>query len=380
VGCDTTSHKANLELIQFVANFLDGHGIATHLIEDPGGTKANLWATVGPSDLPGVVLSGHTDVVPVDGQDWASDPFTVTASDNRLYGRGTADMKSFIASALAHVPQLIDANISAPVHFAFSYDEEIGCVGVHSLLSELKDKPVRPAVCFVGEPTGMRVVTAHKGKLAKRCIVTGKEAHSSLTHRAANAVEAASRIVVYLSDLARQLREEGPFEEEMDPPFATIHVGPIAGGEALNIVPNHCHFEYEMRFLPGQDAEAVLRQVEEFAETEIASNLRKTAKEAGVEWQDISLIVALNEPENSDAVMLAKTLTGANATEKVAFGTEAGLYSQLQIPTVVCGPGHIDQAHKPNEFISLEQVELCDRFMSRLSDRLASGPIAGPAI
>ncbi len=370
VGFDTTSHKSNLELISFIADYLGKYGIGANLIEDPSGTKANLFATIGPEDRPGIVLSGHTDVVPVDGQNWASDPFTMTRIEDRLYGRGTADMKSFIAATLAQVPHFLAADLQSPVHLAFSYDEEIGCVGVHSLIEDLAHRPVRPLACIVGEPTGMSVINAHKGKVTLTCTVTGKAAHSSQTHKAANAVEAASRLVVFLSDMAQRQRDEGPYLDDMDPPFTTVHVGPIHGGEALNIVPSQCGFEFEIRYLPGHDYSLLIEDVRRFAEDEILPKLRAVAEEVAINWEQTSLIVALDESEDSPAVALAKSLTGANKTGKVAFGTEAGLFSGIEIPTVVCGPGSIDQAHKPNEFISFDQIAKCELFLGRLTNRL----------
>ncbi|MCZ6605455.1 MAG: acetylornithine deacetylase [Alphaproteobacteria bacterium] len=373
IGFDTVSHKSNLALIEFVADYLAGFGIEAELIRDGHEPKANLFATVGPADRPGVVLSGHTDVVPVEGQSWSADPFKIRRSDAKLFGRGTADMKSFIAVALAHVPAFQESHLKTPVHFAFSFDEEIGCVGVHSLLEKLAARPIRPLACIVGEPTGMKVVIAHKGKIAVRCTVTGREAHSSQAHKGANAVEAAARIIAHLSSMGARLREDGPFEADMDPPYATIQTGVVHGGEALNIVPGSCTFEFEIRFLPGQDAEFLLDEVRAFADAEILPGLKTIADETGIDWHRISLIAALDGSQDNPAAQLAKALTGANATTKVAFGTEAGLYSLIDIPTVVCGPGHVDQAHKPDEFISLDQVTQCEAFMTRLTERLASG-------
>ena len=373
VAFDTTSHKSNLALIDFVVAYLAEHGVAAELIRDPNQEKANLYATLGPADRPGVVLSGHTDVVPVDGQSWTGDPFAVRTEGDRLYGRGTADMKSFIAAALAHVPNFLRAGLKIPIHLAFSFDEEIGCVGVHSLLEELARRPVRPAACIVGEPTGMQVITAHKGKIAMRCTVTGKGGHSSQSHKTANAVEAAAGIIAHLSEVGARLRAEGPQLAAMDPPFATVHVGTIAGGVALNVVPELCVFEFEIRFLPGQDVDALVDAARRFTEAEIIAPLRAKAPEANVTWEQTSLIAALDGNPDSPAAQLAKSLTGANDTGQVAYGTEAGLFQQTEIPSVVCGPGHIDQAHKPDEFIDLDQIALCETFMTRLAARLAAG-------
>ena len=375
IAFDTTSHKSNLELIRFVADYLSGFGIDAELTHDADGAKANLYATIGPTDRPGVVLSGHTDVVPVEGQDWTADPFTLRRDEGRLFGRGTSDMKSFIGAVLARVPQFATAGLKVPVHLAFSYDEEIGCVGVQSLIADLADRPMRPAACIVGEPTGMQVVTAHKGKISMRCTVTGREAHSSQAHKAANAVQGAARIVTHLADLADRSRDEGPYAAEMDPPYTTIHVGTMRGGTALNIVPKKSTFEFEIRYLPDQDPHRLVAETQSWAAEHVLGPLRAGAREADISWEPISHIVALNGSEDSAAVRLAKALTGANTTTQVAFGTEAGLFDEIAIPTVVCGPGFIDQAHQPDEFIDLEQIAMCETFLDRLTERLVSGSL-----
>ena len=375
VGFDTTSHKSNMALIDYVADHLGGLGIDVDIIRDRQQNKANLLATIGPADRPGVVLSGHSDVVPVTGQNWTSDPFVVRRADDYLYGRGTADMKSFIAVALAAVPRFQAAGLVAPIHLAISYDEEIGCVGVHSLIDQLAAFPVRPFACIVGEPTGMQVVRAHKGKIAIRGVVTGRAAHSSQAHKGANAVEGAARIITRLAEMASAMRRDGPYVADMDPPFATLQTGLIEGGVALNIVPGHCAFEFEIRYLPDQDVDVILAEIKEFAAREVLTDLRKLAPEADISWQETSHIIALDTDEDSPAVALAKSLTGVNATAKVAFGTEGGLFQAIEIPTVVCGPGHVDQAHKPDEYVAMEQVARCETFMARLAARLAAGPL-----
>ncbi|MBI5163326.1 MAG: acetylornithine deacetylase, partial [Magnetospirillum sp.] len=266
IAFDTTSYKSNVELIAFADDILQQAGAVTRLTWDDTREKANLFATIGPVERPGILLSGHTDVVPVEGQEWSSDPFVAVERDGRIYGRGAADMKGFLAACLAMAPEAGRRRLSAPLHFAFSYDEEIGCVGVRRLIDDLPSLPVQPRLCIVGEPTGMRVVVGHKGKKSVRCQVHGKECHSALNHRGVNAVEVAAEIVAFLRGLQRRIRQHGPFDAGYDPPYTTIHTGLIAGGTALNIVPRRCNFEFEFRNLPQHDAEALMAEVRGFAQ------------------------------------------------------------------------------------------------------------------
>jgi acetylornithine deacetylase len=369
VGFDTTSRNSNLELIEFVRDYLAGHGIEARLVHDESGAKANLYATIGPADKPGIALSGHTDVVPVDGQAWSRDPFALAESDGRLYGRGACDMKGFIAVALAFVPEFAAAPLATPVHLSFSYDEEIGCIGVRRLLADLDGLAVRPAACIVGEPTGMQVVRGHKGKLALTCQVRGRACHSSLVHQGANAVEAAAEAIAFLSGLARRYRDEGPFDPEFDPPYSSLQTGRIEGGVAVNIVPEACRFEVELRNLPGDDPDNVIAALSAFAEETLLPELRERAPEAAFEIDVLSRYPGLAIDENAEIVRLAKSLTGANDTAMVSFGSEAGLFQQAGIPAVLCGPGHIDQAHKPDEYVAIEQMARCEAFMARLVER-----------
>jgi len=370
ISFDTTSRNSNLAIIHDIRSYLEGFGIESQLVFDETGEKANLYATVGPSDTPGIALSGHTDVVPVDGQDWHTDPFSVVEKDDLLYGRGTSDMKSFLAVALAKVPEMVASPLKTPIHLAFSYDEEVGCIGVRRLLDILKDMPVRPRACIVGEPTNMRVVLAHKGKLSERVTVRGLEAHSSLAHQAVNAVEAAAELVAELKRMARLKRDHGPYDEEFEPPYTTIHTGVIHGGTQLNIVPLECSFDWEARYLPEDDPEEIRAAIREFAEKKILPEMHAVSPDTGIDWEELSSIAGLDTREDEDVVALAKALTGANATYKVSFGTEAGLFQEIGIPTIVCGPGSIEQAHKPNEFIALDQLSQCESFMDRLIQRV----------
>jgi acetylornithine deacetylase len=371
VGFDTTSRESNLALIGFVQDYLDGWGVASELVFDGERRKANLYATIGPADKGGILLSGHTDVVPVDGQAWHTDPFSVTEKEGCLYGRGTSDMKSFIAVALALVPEFLARHLATPVHFAFTYDEEVGCIGVRGLIAALAARPVRPAACIVGEPTLMRPVIAHKGKRSVRCRVHGLESHSALAHQGVNAVEAAAELVAFLKSLARRKRDEGPFDAAFSPPYTTVHTGVIHGGTALNIVPRDCSFDFEFRNIPGDDPALLLAEVKRHAETVLLPEMHAVSRATGIAFDELNAVDGLDIAPDHPLVQLAQSLTGANAVGKVSFCAEAGLYQEAEIPTVICGPGSIDVAHKPNEYVAIDQVRHCESFMRRLMDHLA---------
>ncbi|MDA0656307.1 MAG: acetylornithine deacetylase, partial [Proteobacteria bacterium] len=367
VAFDTTSRESNLKLILFIQSYLEDLGIESRLVYDETKTKANLYATLGALDQSGIMLSGHTDVVPVDGQDWDSDPFKVERKDGRLYGRGTCDMKSFIAIALAFTPKFLERGLKTPIHLAFSYDEEIGCIGVRRLIEVMNGMAVKPKLCIVGEPTDMRVIIAHKGKTSYRCHVRGFEAHSSLAPDGVNAIEFAAELIAHMKAMARRIAKEGPFDPLFDIPHTTIHTGTIQGGTVINIVPKDCHFEFEIRYLPEQRAETYLAEIESFIRDQLEPEMKAISEAAGFEITIKSAMPGLNMDPGDDAVNFVKLLAGQNDHAKVAFGTEAGLFQQTAgVPTVVCGPGSVNQAHKPNEFIDLEQISKCETFMGRL--------------
>jgi acetylornithine deacetylase len=372
VGFDTTSRGSNLALIEFVRDYLSQYRISSELIFDDTGQKANLYATLGPPGQRGIMLSGHTDVVPVDGQDWHSDPFAVVEKGGRLYGRGTADMKSFIAVILARLPEIAGHPLRIPLHLAFSYDEELGCRGAKRLVAAIGRRPDRPRLCIVGEPTMMHPVTGHKGKRSFRCRVHGFACHSALTHQGVNAIESAAEMVVRLKAMARHKREFGPLDHAYVPPYTTIQTGVIRGGAALNIVPEECSFDFEFRLLPGDDPEAGIAELRGFAEGQLLPEMCGVHSEASVVFEELSAFPGLDTPEDAEVIRLAARLTGANGTGKVAFGTEGGLYQQAGIETVVCGPGSIEQAHKPDEFIDLDQIAHCERFIRRLFASVAA--------
>ncbi len=371
IAFDTTSHLSNLDLIHWVQGYLQDHGVASELMPNPEGTKANLFATIGPTDVGGIVLSGHTDVVPVAGQAWDSDPFQVVERDGRLYGRGTCDMKSFVSVALALVPQFTKRELAIPIHLAFSFDEEVGCRGVPYLLAEVAKREVKPRGCIVGEPTMMKVVDGHKGKLSFQVNVRGLECHSSLIHQGVNAVEFAAEAIAFLKGMAREKRVSGPFDQRFDPPYTSIHVGTVRGGTALNIVPLDCAFEFEFRTIPGEDDAALLARFERHVHETLEPEMRGVDPATGFTIETVTTFPGLDTPEDAEIVTLAKRLAGQNHTEKVAYGTEAGLFSGIGIPTVVCGPGSIEQAHKPNEFVAISQVAQCEAFLLKLLEHCA---------
>ena len=373
IAFPTVSRDSNLALIECVRDFLAGHGVQALLVHDESGRKANLYATLGPRDRPGIMLSGHTDVVPVDGQDWRSDPFALVEREGRLYGRGVCDMKSFIAVVLAFVPRFLERKLKTPIHLAFSYDEEVGCLGVRRLIAQFDAMPVRPAFCIVGEPTLMQVVRGHKGKLGCRCAVRGLEAHSALTHRGVNAVEMAAEIIARLRRMRKRIEKTGPFDDGFDPPYTTVHTGVVRGGTQLNIVPRDCAFDFEFRTLPSENPHLLLDEIKSFAERELLPEMKTVTAEAAIRWETLSDSPGLDTDEEAAVTRLVKQLTGGNSTGKVSFGTEAGLFSEAQIPTVVCGPGSIEQAHKPDEWVTLEQIARCEAFMERLVDHVARG-------
>ncbi len=370
VSFDTTSRDSNLALIDWVRDYLAKLGIESRLVFDETGKKANLWASIGPADRPGLVLSGHTDVVPIDGQEWTVAPFEPMERDGKLYGRGTTDMKSFVGVCLALAPEFVRTKLKTPIHFAFSYDEEVGCIGVRRLLADLEARGIRPMGCVVGEPTSMKVIRAHKGKLSFRAHVRGFECHSSLAPRGVNAIQYAARAIARLTEIGDRFAAEGPFDREFDIPFTTVHTGTIRGGTALNIVPKDCSFDFEFRHLPVHDPRELFAQFEKFVRGELEPKMKAVHADTGFTFEEISAFPGLAGDEDAEITQAAKAASGGNATGKVAFGTEAGLFEAKGIPTVICGPGDIDQAHKPDEFVALEQIALCEQFLRRLVERL----------
>jgi acetylornithine deacetylase len=367
VAFDTTSDRSNLPLIDYVERYLASFGISARRIVDGTGQKASLWVTIGPENKPGIVLSGHTDVVPVAGQDWSSDPFTLTERDRRLYGRGAADMKGFVAVCLAMVPEMRSARLTAPIHLALSYDEEIGCVGVRPLLAEVNRLPVKPLACFVGEPTLMQVTIGHKGKHAVHATFRGQGCHSSLAPTGVNAVEHAADLIAEIRKRARRIAAEGERDELYDIAHTTLLTSIVQGGTALNIVPDRCTLQFEARGLGVREAKQVTDAIVAWAKAEIEPAMQAADPDCGIDFDEILEYPALAMPPDHALVTFAKQLAGRNSHAKVSFGTEAGLFVALAgIPSVVIGPGAIAQAHKADEFLEVSELENCAGFIARL--------------
>ncbi|HXE46756.1 MAG TPA: acetylornithine deacetylase [Ramlibacter sp.] len=366
VRINTVSAHSNLALIHFIRDELARLGVASRLTYNAEKTKANLFATLGEGKPAGVILSGHTDTVPWDGQEWSADPLSAAVADGRLYGRGSADMKSFIAVALAHAAGFLDSKAPFAIHLAFSYDEEVGCFGVRELIADMRDAGVAPLACIVGEPTSMVPAIAHKGVYRYKCCVRGKEAHSALTPQSVNAIEMAARIVGKLRDMAEGFQREEPRYEGFDVPFSTASVGQFHGGMADNVVPRDAQFRYEFRDLPTADVRAMQQEVLDHARS-LEPAMKAVAPEAGFRFETICEIPSFLGSATDGVTRLAQRLSGEQRTTLVAFGTEAGIFKNAGIPTVVCGPGSISQAHQPDEYVSLEQLARCEAFMRGLA-------------
>jgi acetylornithine deacetylase len=368
IGFPTVSRDSNLDLIEFVRIFLSARGVPSQLFMDATGKKANLFATVGPTDRGGIMLSGHTDVVPVDGQDWSTDPFRMVERRGALYGRGTADMKGFIASALAAAERATRRTLRMPLHLALSYDEEIGCVGVRSMIDAMTHWNVRPRLCIVGEPTMLRPAVGHKGKSALRTVCTGMAVHSSLAPQGVNAIHTAADLVQRVRSLQSRIESSGKRDSDFDIPYTTLHVGIIHGGVALNIVPDHCELELEIRNLPDEPAQSFIDAIR--AEADQLMSISRSR----ISMNLINDYPPLSTDGEAEVVALVSNATGERRRIKVGFGSEAGLFSQyLSIPCVVCGPGSINDAHRPDEFVRIEQLERCDAMLEAVLDRLSSG-------
>ncbi|SAK91881.1 acetylornithine deacetylase [Caballeronia pedi] len=372
IGFATVSRDSNLALIEFIRDYLAQLDVECELFYNAERTKANLFATIGPRDRGGIVLSGHTDVVPVDGQPWTVDAFRLTEKDGRLYGRGTADMKGFLASVLAAVPMLLKRELRLPVHLAFSYDEEVGCLGVRPMLAELEKRAHKPVLCLIGEPTSLQPVLGHKGKLAMRCQVKGAPCHSAYAPYGVNAIQYAARLINRLEEIGEKLARPDQHDERFDPPYSTVQTGVIRGGRALNIVPAECEFDFEVRALPGFDASTVADDLHSYAQAELLPKMRAIQSDTDIRLEPLSMYPGLATPPDSEAARLLALLSGSSDFGTVAFGTEGGLFDQAGIPTVVCGPGSMDQGHKPDEFVTLEQLRDCDAMLMRLAEHLST--------
>ncbi len=372
VGFDTTSRGSNLALIEWVEAYLAGHGVASRRVPNADGSKANLLASIGPDIAGGVVLSGHTDVVPVDGQAWSSDPWTLTERDGRLYGRGTCDMKGFLALSLATVPALTQARLQKPVHLAFSYDEEVGCLGAPDLIAVIVAQIPPPAVVIVGEPTDMVAVHGHKGITSYRVTVTGREAHSSLTHLGASAIMAAIPLLSALHQLSAKLAHDADPASPYVPAGCSLTLGQVNGGTAVNILARECVFVFDLRCPAGVDAQALLSDIFILAR-QIDSKLKARFPETGLVIQRRSHTPPLAPEPGGAAELLARRLAGDNGPSRVvSYAAEAGQFQGAGFSTVICGPGSIDQAHQPDEFVEVSQVQRGAAFMARLVECLSA--------
>jgi acetylornithine deacetylase len=369
IGFRTVSRDSNLGLIEWVRDYLQGHGAKTRLTYDAGGKKANLFATLGDSKKPGLILSGHTDVVPVDGQAWNTDPFLATERDGKLYARGSADMKGFIGVALAQAPQFVaalnDNRLDAPLHYSLSYDEEVGCLGVRGLIRDLEENGIRPAGCVVGEPTSMQPIIAHKGMHRFHCTVRGREAHSSYVTHGVNAIEYAARVVVFVRQIADRLAQSEQRDYGFTVPYTTLSTGMIRGGIATNVIPKHCEFHFDMRTLPLASADALYQEIRAYAAS-VEREMQAVDPQSGIDLVWANQTVGLAAAETDAIVQWVMQLSGNDTVGKVSYGTEAGLFQKMGVPTVICGPGDISEAHRPDEFVALEQLAQCETFMNRI--------------
>jgi len=376
VGFDTTSRNSNMALLDWVQEYLHDLGVESELFLNDTRDKANLYARIMPQGkadaIGGLMLSGHTDVVPVDGQEWTMSPFSLTEKDGKLYGRGTADMKGFIACMLDSLPHFLDAPLQKPLHLALSYDEEVGCLGVPSLVRALAQRESKPALCIVGEPTELKPVVGHKGKLAMRCTVHGKPCHSAYTPQGVNAIEYAAQLIGKLREIGDDLAQPTHHDSRFDPPYSTIQTGVISGGSALNIVPEHCQFDFEMRHLPQDDPQQMVDNLQDFARDNLLPRMRLVHSGSDIAFRELSRYPGLwSGPENA-AVQLLRQLTGCIDVSTVPFGSEGGLFDSIGMATVVCGPGSMDQGHKADEFVTVAQLQACDALLLKLRDWMCS--------
>jgi acetylornithine deacetylase len=370
VAFPTVSENSNLDLITFVQDYLAGWGVPARLTFDAIRRKANLFATIG-AGPGGIVLSGHTDVVPVADQSWSSDPFRVVERDGRLYGRGTADMKSFLALSLARVPDLVARRLPEPVHLSLSYDEELGCLGVPSLIADLAAAGIKPRLALIGEPTLMQVANAHKSRQSFETRIRGVPGHASDPERGVSAIEAAGEALAFIAKLAADARARARPDGDFAPPYTSYNIGTFNGGSAINIIAASASFGWEFRTVPWDSARAELARFTRFVEEDLKPRLKARASEADIETETLSWVAGLVPDPSSPAERLALALTGLNRPRTISFGTEAGLFQEAGIPAVICGPGSIEQAHRADEYIDLAQIAACDAFLDRLIQRIA---------
>ncbi len=372
ISFDTTSRNSNLSLIHAIQDDLAQYpGLLTRLTYDASGEKANLFCTIpavdGNTRQGGLILSGHTDVVPVDGQAWGTDPFCAEITSDRIVGRGACDMKGFIAVVLSLVPEFLKLKLKKPLHFAFSYDEEVGCHGAPILITDFQQQGIQPAACVVGEPTDMNIVIAHKGINSFHCQIKGRAAHSSLTPQGCNAIEYAAHLISWIRGLANQFKQLGPYDEHYDVSFSTMTTNQIQGGIALNIIPDTCEFSFELRTLPEVNPEHIFQQILRYINENLLLQMQKEYSDASIELVQTGGVPGFASSVDVALKKLVRTITNQKEKRKVSYATEAGIFEKAGIPTLICGPGNIAQAHRADEFVLLEQMELCGKFIRRLA-------------
>lgn len=367
VSFDTTSRNSNIPCTDWIRAYLASHGVEAEVYVNAEGDKHNLYAVIGPRDVPGYVLSAHTDVVPVDGQSWSTDPFTLVVKDGKAFGRGACDMKGFLAATLAAVPDMVKQSLKTPIHLAYSYDEEVGCTGVRDMLVHFRNREPKPIAAFIGEPSSMQVIIGHKGGQRVIAKVRGKAAHSSLAPHGVNAVEYGARLVARIKDMAEAQEAKGARDEMYDVAHSTLHVGVFTGGTSPNIVPHHAEISFECRNISADNANDYIDEVIRYAREELEPKMRKNDPSAGFDFELRPLLPPLEIAPDHPAVTAAKRFAGRNDHAKVAYGTEASLFQDMAgYPSVVVGPGDIDQAHKPDEWIALDELTKCEAFLARL--------------
>jgi acetylornithine deacetylase len=370
VAFDTTSRNSNLALIDFVRDYFDGLGVTYRVSTDAAGQKANLHAVIGPQGAGGLAFSGHVDTVPVDRQAWSGDPFSLRRRDGKLFARGSCDMKGFVAACLAAVPDFQALPLVRPLHLFISYDEEVDCGGAKRLIHDLEESRLRPDLCVVGEPSGMRPILAHKGKLDLNVKVRGLAGHSSEVSKGVNAVQAAGEAIAWVAREARRLAVEGPFEDGFEPPHTTIHVGTVEGGTILNIIPDRAAFMMEWRVIPGDSPHRHFERMKAWIAEAIEPAMKAVQPACGFDYGIALEMPGMALPADHALATVVKQVSGSNSAGKVAYGTEGGFYESAGIPTIICGPGHIAQAHQPDEWVAESELLNCDRFIRRLADRL----------
>ena len=372
IAFPTVSRDSNLALIEFIQSYLSQFSIPVKLTHNDEKTKANLYAVFGSDQQGGVMLSGHTDVVPTDGQDWKKQPFQMTLENNRFYGRGTTDMKGFIASVLAMVPNAMQRDLKYPIHLAFSYDEEIGCVGVQRMVDMLESAPERPGFCIIGEPTSLEVAIAHKGKTGAICRCHGVEAHSAMATSGLNAIYLATEMINGIRELQQAIKDNHEHDEDFGVPYSTLHVGTIQGGTALNIIPNLCEFKFEIRNLKSDDPMEIMNEIRNLGE-KIKGKYIAEFPQIDIDIEIFNEYPALNTSPDEEVVGYVQSLVEGNSPIKIDFGTEGGIFQKrLGVPTVICGPGSMAQGHKPDEYIARSELQRCDEFLDRLLDEISN--------